>query len=88
MPALISDSSESSGFNAPPTGYTGVLSVLRHFRVDVSHLSRNALRHLRDLLVHTPPTMNPPGSDNPVVLDTGSSSNVAATAADFSGDLR
>jgi hypothetical protein len=92
MPALVpstsTSSSESSGFNAPIAGYTGVLTVLRHFRVDVSHLSRTASRHLRDLLVRTPPTMNPLGSDNLVVLDSGSNSNVAAAAADSSGDLR
>ena len=105
MPPLMSDSSESSNFNAPPAGYIGILSVLRHFQVDVSHLSRNALRHLRDLLVHTPPTMEPTFEDEATmatlmllhhgeaarptsIVDPGSNSTVAATAADSSGDLR
>ena len=84
-PPLQEISSASSGsfdFIPPPAGCTGIRSVLRHFRVDVSNLSLQALCNLRNRLVPTPawmqpqmPTMvnipiDPPEASNTLLEDT------------------
>ena len=65
-----STASSSSGYETPPPGWTGVLSVLQYFQVQLSHLSLYARRTLRDMLIPAPAAMSHPDQTN-TILDPG-----------------
>ena len=80
-----SKASSSSGYETTPPGWTGVLSVLQHFPVQLSHHSLYARRTLLDMLVPAPAAMTHPDQTN-TILDPGANS-ASTTLMEYSTDL-